>query len=485
MSRGARRGTESHVNGGGTTKVALLIAAEDVAGIDFGGHVVEGGVVAVGDDGGGLLLEGGEVVHHLAAEEGVAVGEGGLVDDDRGALGLDALHDALDGALAEIVRIALHRQTIDADGDGLARTVILVLRTVVVPAGLAQHGVGDVVLARAVALHNGGHHVLRYVLVVGEELFGVFGQTVAAVAKTGVVVVGADAGVEADALDDGAGVEALDLGIGVEFVEVAHAEGEVGVGEEFDGLGFLHAHEQGVDVFLEGAFLKQAGEKAGVGFGVGIADGGDGGVLFVKLLAINLFGAAHDDAAGIEIVVEGLALAEKLGREEEVEVLALEVGIEEELEGILLVERAGVTHGDGALDDHHGVGVDAEDQVNDILDVVGVEEVFDGVVVCRRGDDDEVGIAVGGGAVEGGGEVEVLLGEVFFDILVLDGRNTPVDFLHLFGDDIDGRHPVVLRQQRGDAQTDIARTGYGNLEVFKRSHRMIVYGHKGLPPYEP
>ena len=458
------------ISSANSTKVALLIAAEDVAGIDLGLHVVEGGVVAVGDDGGGLLLEGGEVVDDAAAEEGVAVGEGGLVDDDRGALGLDALHDALDGALAEIVGVALHRQTIDADGDGLARTVILVLRTVVVPAGLAQHGVGDVVLARAVALDDGGHHVLRHVLVVGEQLFGVLGQAVAAVAERGVVVVGADAGVEADALNDGAGVEALDFGIGIEFVEVADAEGEVGVGEEFDGLGFLHAHKQGVDVFLEGAFLQQAGEEAGVGFGVGVADGGDGGVLFVKFLAFNLFGTAHDDAAGVEVVVEGLALAEKLGREEEVEVLALEVGIEEELQGVALVERAGVTHGDGALDDHHGVGVDAEDEVDDVLDVVGVEEVFDGVVVCRRGDDDEVGIAVGGGAVEGGGEVEVLLGEVFLDIFVLDGRNAAVDLLHLFGDDIDGRHPVVLRQQRGDAQTDIARTGYGDFQILVFSH---------------
>ena len=38
--------------------------------------------------------------------------------------------------------------------------------------------------------------VLRDFAVVGEELFGVFGQTVATVAKAGVVVVVADAGIK-------------------------------------------------------------------------------------------------------------------------------------------------------------------------------------------------------------------------------------------------------------------------------------------------
>ena len=69
--------------------------------------------------------------------------------------------------------------------------------------GFLQHSIGDVVLARAVALHDGGHHVLRHVLVVGQQLLGVLGQAVAAVAEARVVVVRADARVEADAFDDG------------------------------------------------------------------------------------------------------------------------------------------------------------------------------------------------------------------------------------------------------------------------------------------
>lgn len=74
-----------------------LVAAEYVAGVDFGGDIVEGGGVAVGDDGAREGLEARKVVDNLGAEEGGAVDKGGLVDYHLGAFGLDAFHHALDG----------------------------------------------------------------------------------------------------------------------------------------------------------------------------------------------------------------------------------------------------------------------------------------------------------------------------------------------------------------------------------------------------
>ena len=53
--------------------IAGLVAAEEVARVHLFLHIVQLGVVAVGDDGLGLGFEGGEVVHHAAAEEGFAV----------------------------------------------------------------------------------------------------------------------------------------------------------------------------------------------------------------------------------------------------------------------------------------------------------------------------------------------------------------------------------------------------------------------------
>ncbi len=125
-------------------------------------------------------------------------------------------------------------------------------------------------------------------------------------------------------------------------------------------------------------------------------------------------GIAHDDAAGIEVVIEGLALAEELGREEQVQLLHAALGV-------LQVEAARIAYGDGGLDDHDGIGIDLEHQVDDLLDMAGVKIVLYGVVVGRGGDDHEVGISIGPAAVEGGGEQQRLLGQVALDIVVLDG----------------------------------------------------------------
>ena len=67
---------------------------------------------AVGDDHVAAGLEGLQVVGHLGAEELRRV-QRGLVDHHGHALGLHALHDALDGARAEVVGAGLHRQGVD------------------------------------------------------------------------------------------------------------------------------------------------------------------------------------------------------------------------------------------------------------------------------------------------------------------------------------------------------------------------------------
>ena len=49
--------------------------------------------------------------------------------------------------------------------------------------------VGDEILTGAVALHNGRHHVLRHIGIVGQKLLGVLGEAVAAIAERRVVIV--------------------------------------------------------------------------------------------------------------------------------------------------------------------------------------------------------------------------------------------------------------------------------------------------------
>ena len=89
---------------------------------------------------------------NLGAEELRRV-QRGLVDHHGDALGLHALHDALDGARSEVVGVGLHRKAVDAHDR------LLLAGVHAVPHHL-QHLVGHEVLSGAVGLHDGLDQVL-------------------------------------------------------------------------------------------------------------------------------------------------------------------------------------------------------------------------------------------------------------------------------------------------------------------------------------
>ena len=193
------------------------------------------------------------------------------------------------------------------------------------------------------------------------------------------------------------------------------------------------------------------------------------------------FRVADYDAGWIEIVVERLAFAEKLRGEEQIELFALKMRVGEELEGILYIEATGITHRDCRLYHHHRVRVDAQHQVNDVLDAVGVEVVLLRVVVGRSGNHNKVGVLVGSCAVKRRCKVQLardssflviakFATEVFFDVIVLNRADAVVDFFDFFRDYVHSCHFVVLREQRRDAQAHIAGSGHSNLNIFKLSH---------------
>lgn len=234
----------------------VLVSTEQVAGIDLLLHIVQAAIVAVGNNGLAALLELVQIVDNLAAKEGSAILQSRLIDDNCRALGLDTLHDALNGRLTEVVGVGLHGQAVDADDTGLlVRRVILVLFPIAVVARHLEHPVCNEIFAGAVGLHDGLDEIFRHILVVGEELLGIFRQAVAAVTKAGIIIMCANAGVEADALDDMPGIKPLHLGAGVQFIEEGNAEGQIGVGEQLDRLGLGEAHEEGVDILFDSTFL--------------------------------------------------------------------------------------------------------------------------------------------------------------------------------------------------------------------------------------
>lgn len=154
-----------------------LLPLKQIPRIHLVRHVRELVAPAVGDDHVAAGLEGLQVVRDLGAKELRRV-QRGLVDHHGHALGLHALHDALDGARAEVVGVGLHRQAVDAHDR------LLLAGVHAVPYHL-QHLVGHEVLAGTVGVHDGLDQVLGHVLVVRQQLLGVLGQAVAAVAEAG------------------------------------------------------------------------------------------------------------------------------------------------------------------------------------------------------------------------------------------------------------------------------------------------------------
>ena len=70
---------------------------------------------------------------------------------------------------------------------------------------------------------------------------------------------------------------------------------------------------------------------------------------------------------------------------------------------------------------------------------------------------------VGGFAIQGGGKVQLAMGQEVADLDVFDGREAIVEHRHLLGNDIQRHDFIVLGQQHGVGEADVAGAGDSNL----------------------
>ena len=195
----------------------------------------------------------------------------------------------------------------------------------------------------------------------------------------------ADARVQAHAVNNLTTVQSVADGVGVQFIKRSHTHGKVGVGKQFDGFGLGAVGKQHVDVLFDGALLQQRGK----GFGA-LAD------------------LTHHDAAGVQVVIQGAAFAQKLGAEDDVGAWVAALRLQRRH------QFGGVAHGHGAFDDHHRLGGNSHHVLHHRLDGAGVEVVGFYVVVGGGGDDDKVGASVGVCLVQRGAQVQGFVGQVVF-----------------------------------------------------------------------
>ena len=334
---------------------------------------------------------------------------------------------------------------------------------IVIPRFL-QNLIGNEILACTVALHNRLNQILRHILIVGQELLRILRQTVAPVAERRVVVMRSDARVQTDTLNDGLRIQSLHLRIRIQLVEIAYTQRQIRVGEQLHCLRLLQSHEQRIDVFLDSPFLKQRRKLVRLLFQMLARDSLNRPVLLVA--SLYQLRTSHDDAAGVEVVVQRLALTQELRREQQVELLSRQGRRGTELFRILHVQAAAVPHGNGTLDDHHRVRIHLQHQVDHLLHVRRIEIILHRIVVRRSRNHHKVRFPVSRSPVERSCQVEFLLRQILLDILILYRADTFVYLLHLFRNHVDSHHPVMLRQQSSDGQAHITRSRYGDSIVF-------------------
>ena len=80
-----------------------------------------------------------------------------------------------------------------------------------------------------------------------------------------------DTRIQTYALNDRLRIQPFHLRIGVQFIEIADAQSQIRISEQFNRLRFGQTHDTRLDILLERSFLQQLGKTLGCGFQTSIA----------------------------------------------------------------------------------------------------------------------------------------------------------------------------------------------------------------------
>ncbi len=155
-------------------------------------------------------------------------------------------------------------------------------------------------------------------------------------------------------------VQSLHLCISIQFIEIRYTQSQIGIGKQFHSLCLGHAHKQGIDILLDSTFLQQSGERLSLLLCLWITYRSNCSILLIPLsvsVCWQNLRITYDNATGIEVVIQSLALTQELRREQQIKLLSLQRRVSQELQRILHIQRTAIPHGDGTLNDHHCIGI--------------------------------------------------------------------------------------------------------------------------------
>lgn len=94
-----------------------LISLKQVSCINLIFYIIKTVIITIGDNAMAHLFKFTQIIYNFASKESNSVLQSWFVNYYSGTLGFDSFHDALDTALAEIIRIAFHSKAVYADNN--------------------------------------------------------------------------------------------------------------------------------------------------------------------------------------------------------------------------------------------------------------------------------------------------------------------------------------------------------------------------------
>ena len=174
-----------------------------------------------------------------------------------------------------------------------------------------------------------------------------------------------DTRIKADTINNLLGVQPLAFCVGIQLIEVSHAQSQIGVSKQFNRLRLSESHKQSVDILLDSAFLQKFCKS----------------VCRLYQTSILHIGA-NDNAARIQIVIQSLALTQKLWAEDNIVAV------------IFFADTCCEANRNRGLYHHNCFRVILNYQFNHGFYCAGIKKVLLWIVVCRCSNYHKIGVTI-------------------------------------------------------------------------------------------
>ena len=122
----------------------------------------------------------------------------------------------------------------------------------------------------------------------------------------------ANARVESNTVDNRLCIKTFYFGISIQFVEITYPQSQIRVCKQFDRLRLLDAHKEGVDIFLDCAFLQQSRKLMRLFFKqFDVREPLNCSVFVGKFGFVDYLWNTNNYARRVQIVIQCLRLAQK------------------------------------------------------------------------------------------------------------------------------------------------------------------------------